>query len=236
MCGKVEASGVIMIVVILLITATVSGCSGQITPAPTLTPTPTRTPTLTPNPAQISNETYTVLDYSLDTPQYNTTLPLEMKTHKGNYSLYGKITVNGAVPPGYVYHLMPSKYRVSESNEAVDTIGILEVSSVSMSYSSSFDNRAGRGSSEVTLWSFVDPQGNYRINGLNPGQMILSEFRSFSAPGGRDRSYQMGLIHINLTKEVSRCDLDLTDVEFEMHTGDGLDLYTCTVNLKNTDL
>ncbi len=227
MCGKAWAARITTAIILLLavlITASVSGCTGLTTSSPT--------------PA--SNITYTILDYSLDPPLYTTTHPVVDYRHKGNFSLYGRITVNGAPPPGFVSHLKPSEYNVSESDEAVDTIGAVEVSSVAM-YISTSGTVTDSDANWVPFRGFIDPSGNYRIDGLHPGEMSFYSLEFNTPPGEPYEDYSIhgkgyGLIRLNLTKYISRCDLDLTNVTYLGRSSDGVDMYDCHADLKNVDL
>jgi hypothetical protein len=221
MCRKVCTRRVLSIIVVLLVAATVAGCTSA--------PTPLR------------NQSGVVNEYSANPTRYVATPPIEMKTFSGENSLYGKLTVNGTVPPGYVYQLKPSEYHVSQSDEPVDAIGLLEVDTVSMDFTSVSSDGSEYSSSEAPRYSFVDPQGNFRIDGLTSGPMHFFVFRMCTAPGVNYREYFIhndqgyGFLYYNLTGKVSQCDLDLTDVKFFTRSSDGCDFYYATGILKNPD-
>ena len=141
------SSKIIALIAVLLFAATVSGCAS----APAATPgasSQIATPAYAPTP--VSNQEVVVNDYSASPTKYATTLPLELSTRMGENIVYGRLTMNGNVPSGYVYSLVPSAYQVSGSDEPVDAIGLLWAHTISMSYAGSTDSGTISGASMVT--------------------------------------------------------------------------------------
>lgn len=127
----------------------------------------------------------------------------------GNDTLYGKLTVNGNTPVGTVKKVPAS----NNNNTIVDAIGYIEVES------DYFYSQTGPGqidAASVPVTSYIDPQGNYRIEKLNSGRALVMKVELFGAAEDGSSKYiylyyaNRSFIWLNITKPVSYCEMDVT--------------------------
>lgn len=211
------------IIVLVLVAMMVSGC----TYAPT---------------AQPPNRTYVVNVFGPNPTQYVTTNYSVTENVSAENILYGRLTMNGTTPPGYVYQVRPSTFYISQSDEPVDAIGLVKASTIFYNITSIDNpNEIYGASSDADQYGLVDPQGNFQINNLTSAMYFVSymsfgppdgnnstiiEILPFDMPGGNISIYfirnnvNYGSVYYYPTANVSHVDLDLTDVKFQTDASD----------------